>query len=41
MELEEDIARELLAFRGEPWPEQNAGEGELHSERPPRICRVM
>ncbi len=41
VELEEDVARELLAFRGEPLPEPGASESQLESEKPYRICNLQ
>ena len=41
MALEEDVTKELLALRGEPWPEPKAGEGEPPSEGKLRLCSLQ
>ena len=41
MELEEEVARELLAFRGEPLPESDAEGRQPGQDRPYRICSLQ
>ena len=41
VELEEDVARELLAFRGEPMPEPDANGSQLEPEKLYRICSLQ